>query len=199
MIAVTDSWFSVVDADEPLLQGDLIGTCPLLAWASEVEFGKGGTEELEGAANAVQVDVVVMTQACDLEQEKVSNVILCPHFGLTEYKATWEKDMTSKGQTPSPRAWGSLCDQITEGFIWNLSMINALEGGLLSSEHRIVDFHEVYSAPREFLESFLQSQGEPRLRLLPPYREHLSQAFARFFMRVGLPTPIAKPWRSKSS
>jgi hypothetical protein len=24
------------------------------------------------------------------------------------------------------------------------------------------------------------------LRLLPPYREHLSQAFARFFMRVGL-------------
>ena len=26
-----------------------------------------------------------------------------------------------------------------------------------------------------------------RLRLLPPYREHLSQSFARFFMRVGLP------------
>jgi hypothetical protein len=29
-----------------------------------------------------------------------------------------------------------------------------------------------------------------RLRLLPPYREHLSQAFARFFMRVGLPVDI---------
>jgi hypothetical protein len=26
--------------------------------------------------------------------------------------------------------------------------------------------------------------------LLPPYREHLSQAFARFFMRVGLPVDI---------
>lgn len=23
--------------------------------------------------------------------------------------------------------------------------------------------------------------------LMPPYREHLSQAFARYFMRVGLP------------
>jgi hypothetical protein len=28
------------------------------------------------------------------------------------------------------------------------------------------------------------------LRLCPPYREHLAQAFARFFMRVGLPIPI---------
>jgi len=28
------------------------------------------------------------------------------------------------------------------------------------------------------------------LRLLSPYREHLSQAFARFFMRVGLPVDI---------
>jgi hypothetical protein len=26
--------------------------------------------------------------------------------------------------------------------------------------------------------------------LLPPYREHLSQAFARFFMRVGLPVEV---------
>ena len=32
--------------------------------------------------------------------------------------------------------------------------------------------------------------------LLPPYREHLSQAFARFFMRVGLPLDIA-PFHKK--
>jgi hypothetical protein len=25
---------------------------------------------------------------------------------------------------------------------------------------------------------------------MPPYREHLSQAFARYFMRVGLPSDI---------
>jgi hypothetical protein len=28
------------------------------------------------------------------------------------------------------------------------------------------------------------------IRLLPPYREHLAQAFARFFMRVALPVDI---------
>jgi hypothetical protein len=30
----------------------------------------------------------------------------------------------------------------------------------------------------------------PRWRLKPPFLEHLSQAFARFFMRVGLPSTI---------
>jgi hypothetical protein len=51
----------------------------------------------------------------------------------------------------------------------------------------------VYSVPRGFLESLLNQRMQSRLRLLPPYREHLSQAFARFFMRVGLPVPIALP------
>lgn len=56
---------------------------------------------------------------------------------------------------------------------------------------RIVDFHNVYGVPLEFARRFADGKGK-RLRLLPPYREHLSQAFARFFMRVGLPTDIPK-------
>jgi len=38
------------------------------------------------------------------------------------------------------------------------------------------------------------ARADDRLRLLPPYREHLSQAFARYFMRVGLPQDI-RPFR----
>ncbi len=43
-------------------------------------------------------------------------------------------------------------------------------------------------------EGLLAARNEPRLRLLPPYREHLSQAFARFFMRVVLPVEVATAW-----
>lgn len=53
----------------------------------------------------------------------------------------------------------------------------------------IVDFHEVYTAPTSHLREFAAKCGK-RLRLRPPYREHLGQAFARFFMRVGLPVDI---------
>ena len=57
-----------------------------------------------------------------------------------------------------------------------------------------VDFHEVFTLPRPVLESLLRNLRLVRPQLLPPYREHLSQAFARFFMRVGWPTPVKKTW-----
>jgi len=37
----------------------------------------------------------------------------------------------------------------------------------------------------------LAAQQALRQRLLPPYREHLAPAFARFFMRVGLPIDVS--------
>jgi len=46
----------------------------------------------------------------------------------------------------------------------------------------------VFSLPVRFVRK--KAADGRRLRLLPPYREHLSQAFARFFMRVGLPVDI---------
>jgi hypothetical protein len=149
---------------------------------------------LTNAVTGVAEDVIVMTQACDLEQDKVSNVILCPHIGLTEHKKVWEKEMNNLGQNPTTKAWRSYCDDICEGFIWNLSMLNEGILGDLTIETRIVDFRDVFNIPRFFLESLLQHRNTPRFRLLPPYREHLSQAFARFFMRVGLPISITKKW-----
>lgn len=57
---------------------------------------------------------------------------------------------------------------------------------------RIVDFGRIFSLPKAFVRQWASDQGK-RLRLCPPYREHLSQAFARFFMRVGLPQDIELP------
>ena len=57
---------------------------------------------------------------------------------------------------------------------------------------RIVDFGRIFSLPKRYVQEFVASQGR-RLRICPPYREHLAQAFARFFMRVGLPQDIELP------
>jgi hypothetical protein len=56
----------------------------------------------------------------------------------------------------------------------------------------VVDFHEVYTAPIQQVKQFAAGATPGRLRLCPPYKEHLAQAFARFFMRVGLPVPIPR-------
>ena len=154
----------------------------------------GRKPNAQGMTEATQADTVIMTQACDLEHGKVQNVVLCPHLSLTEYREDWEATMESKEQNPSKKAWRGHCEDIRDGFMWNLTILNAGNTSTLETEHRIVDFHEIFTIPRTFLESLLEQRGQPRLRLLPPYREHLSQAFARFFMRVGLPVQVSQAW-----
>jgi len=193
---MTDVWYEEVEATERLTQGELIRNCPLISWKAEsLQLnGSGETELLRGMIDAIQADAVVMTQACDLTYEKVLNIVLCLHLSLAEYREFWEAELKRKNQNPTQRAWQTHCNDICEGFVWNLAILNIGKTNNLSTEHRVVDFRDIFTVPRNFLESLLQQRGQPRLRLLPPYREHLSQAFARFFMRVGLPTPVTKSW-----
>lgn len=189
-------WYEAVEASVELTQGDIILNCPVVRWASKpIEPAiNPEVEILKSLVEADEIDAVVMTQGCDLENRKVENVIICPHFSLSQYKEGWEQAMRDASQNPNAKAWRRVCEDIKNGYIWNLAMLNEGEIGALRLTHRIVDFHDVYTLPRTFLESLLQSREQSRLRLLPPYREHLSQAFARFFMRVGLPTAITKIW-----
>ena len=192
-----EPWYETIVEGNSVTQGDLIFNCPLLSWNTDnlAFHGSDESETLFAATNAVSADVIVMTEACDLENHKVSNVILCPHISLTEYKSYWESDMKSHDQNPTTKAWKSHCNDICDGYLWNLSMLNNyIIDGSKSMEVRLVDFHEVFTIPRAFLEQLISQRGKPRVRLLPPYREHLSQAFARFFMRVGLPVPLLKEW-----
>ena len=191
-----DLWYEAVDANVELSQGDIILNCPVVRWASKPDEVSKQTEieTLRSLVEVAEIDLVVITQGCDLENKKVNNVILCPHFALSQYQENWEQAMNNMKQNPTAKAWGRYCDDIKNGYIWNLSMLNEGEIGDLKLTHRIVDFHDVYTLPRTFLESFLQNKQQSRLRLRPPYREHLSQAFARFFMRVGLPTGVKKVW-----
>jgi hypothetical protein len=192
-----EPWYESIPADASLDQGDLVFRCPVLAWKEgppHLYAPLGTRVDLRDLAEVIDADAVVMTQTCDLAQRRVRYVVLCPHDGLGPYHRTWEAKQRRLGQTPTAKSWATHLDRIAAGQIWNLAMLNSEEGHGYCAELRIVDFHEVFSLPRAFLEAWLAQRGEPRLRLRPPYREHLSQAFARFFMRVGLPTDIRKTW-----
>jgi len=82
---------------------------------------------------------------------------------------------------------------MADGLLWNLCILNSCELEGHDLEHRVVDFHRIYTLPRDFLDKLLMTRATSRLRLCPPYREHLSQAFAPFFMRVGLPQELNDP------
>src|SRR5579872_1650354 len=123
---MSDPWYERVDASVRLMQGDIIFDCPLLTWNEEAPLqvsGTGEAEVLKGAAYAVAADVVVMTQACDLEQNKVSSVVLCPHVSLTGFRSAWEAEMRARGQNPTQKAWRNTCEDIKDGYQWNLAIL----------------------------------------------------------------------------
>jgi hypothetical protein len=102
---MSEPWYRAAGAREPLTQGDLIFDCPALSWKpSAIEPPTGSVAAALSLGEHVIAearDLVVMTQACDPEHAKVTNVVLCPHYGLDEFKSAWEDDQRSKGQYPT--------------------------------------------------------------------------------------------------
>lgn len=190
-------WYEKTDSSAPISQGDIIFSCPIVSWSDDeitpVKWDDNN-REFESDLRKVLADVIVMTQACDLEHNKVKNVLLCPHYSLSSVKEQVLKSQVEKGQNLTEKAWRRYCEELKNGFNWNLSLLNPYKDSVPEMEHRVVDFHEVYTVPKRTLESFVNADKSTRIRLLPPYREHLSQAFARYFMRVGLPENITKAW-----
>ena len=190
---MSNSWYEVVSKDSPLGQGDLLFDCPLLVWREESPDLSQGTELTTAPfVEWRRRNVVVMTQACDLEHGKVRDVVLSPHFALSDYRQIWSNWMVSRNQNASEKAWKRMCEDISDGYVWNLTFLDQHVDGEPSTGVRVVDFHQVFTAPRRLIESQIKN---PRLRLRSPYTEYLSQAFARYFMRVGLPQPITSEWK----
>jgi hypothetical protein len=195
---MTYVWYREVTSADSISQGDILEDLPVLTFRDEVaeaadlEVMKRG---LQNAAGVRAVRAVVMTQACDIEQGKVRYLHLCPAFTLAEFKDDWKRTLVAQSQNPTDKAWRNTCEQIRTGRVWNYTMLNerVADADGLSQEFLIVDFHEVFSLPIGFLRSWVRVRGAKRLQLCPPYREHLSQSFARYFMRVGLPVDIRPP------
>ncbi|MBU7047164.1 MAG: hypothetical protein HXS54_12095 [Theionarchaea archaeon] len=169
-MSVEYPWYDIVDADENLMQGDFIEECPVVIPTSEI------LDEVE--AQVISYNVVVMSQSCDLVQGKVDLVLVCPIWVLGDFEK--RNVFFRKGQGK---------EALRRGNVPGYHLLNKCKIDGFQKDYLVVDFRNVYGVPFNFLVD-LARKRDKRVRLLPPYREHLSQAFARFFMRVGLPVDI---------
>jgi hypothetical protein len=169
-------WYDVVSGTE-LEQGDLLANCPVLVLPLDLAWPLADDALQLGVR---RIPAVILTQSCDLVNDKIEEVLLCAHWPLSEVA---QRNPFLAGRQGK--------ETVRRGNVPGYHLIAAYEGEgeELRGDLRVVDFRRVYSLPKVFLRRFAEAQG-PRLRLLPPYREHLAQAFARFFMRVGLPVDI---------
>jgi len=67
---MSELWYAVVGPEAELTQGDLIFDCPLSGWKDEAVEVRAAEEAraLMQAREIYETDVIIMTQACDLEQ-----------------------------------------------------------------------------------------------------------------------------------
>ena len=169
-------WFEVVEGAN-LLQGDLLPKCPVVIPNTELTWPLPAEQNLKLRADLV--DVVILTQSCDLENNKVTEVLLARVASWAEVV----RDEVQKGNENVKSA--KFRKQLVEGSVPGLSLLHKREQEP-RLEWSVVSFHHLYTLPKTFLSAFAAGL-HPRLRLSSPYREHLAQAFARYFMRVGLP------------
>lgn len=168
------SWYEVV-AGSDLMQGDLLSDVQIPVIATE-ERDVEHADDLDFDVGST--DVVVISQSCDLAQKKLPSVIVAS-------VRSWQEVSGAAGYSAQTRRDNQ--KKIRMGRIMHYSLLPPNDNPPMPWS--VVDFRELYSVPCAYLESKADRLGQ-RLRLSSPYREELSQAFARYFMRVALPTTL---------
>ena len=173
MDSISYPWYALTSGDH-LEQGDVLESCTVFLPPDELVRG----ESMTGAFEAEARDLIVMSQSCDLVlgREKVSEVVCC---------AIWEVGQFASGHLGTAKG----LEEVRRGILPSYHMLAASELNGFERGPRIVDFRQLFSIPLPLVRREA-SDAVHRLRLLPPYREHLAQSFARYFMRIGLPLDI---------
>jgi hypothetical protein len=174
-------WYEEIYRSDTLTQGDILLKCPIpILDKSVYDALASGSEFSDNSTGTIDPDVVIITQACDLEQDKIDSVVVCMLVSLAAVQLKNPDFLTPKR-----------IDNLRQGKEPPLHLLNAHSSERIVADYSVVNFHHLYCLPKGFLREVARAH-EYRLRLLPPYREHLSRAFARYFMRVGLPIDIDK-------
>jgi hypothetical protein len=193
-----DPWYTMASDDE-LRQGDILANCNIIIpkpVAAAVPSHEPGVDHRNSQSRAdhedygftkTQADIVVLTQTCDLGNEKVERVIVCPIFSLDEFYQRICADPASAKLSMAKRL--SLLTSVAQSIRGGKTVGRYMLGPCILKKWqrgiRIVDFDMTSSVPYGHLRNVARGQRQ-RLMIKEPHREGLVQAFAMYFMRVAL-------------
>jgi hypothetical protein len=170
------AWWEVTSGSQ-LAQGDLLPGCLLPTFHGVTTSAESSETEILQSAQ-----LIILTQSCDLQNQKAEHVALCPIHTLAEFESV-NPTFSKKG------AW----EAVRKGRVEGLHLLASPDTPENNRAALVVDFGHIVSLPLTYLEQHA-SIFDARWRLTSPYLEHFSQSFARFFMRVGLPANL-EPFR----
>ena len=154
----------------PLSQGDILDACPLVFWPDQIR------EVAEAAKpRSVSARVMILTQACDLANDKTVRAIVAVVHDAA--------DLVQTGRVKEK----FIRDNVRRGQVYGWYFLPA-HASCPGFPESLVDLRDLHTVPRSLLEG-LRDQGKFVCRLITPYREHLAQHFSVTYSRIGLPEP----------
>ena len=182
-----ESWYAAISDTDELYQGDILSSCCVPILLSDLPLKPEDAGTVEPEFDLQFVDLAVLTQTCDIENGHVDQVLLVELI-------SYEDLVKEQGEAnPVVKSTEKFKKPLSEGAV----------NGLFLFPHRlaepklpwtIADFRKLHTLPKAYLSKRAKAMGT-RLRLQPPYREALSQAFARFLMRVAFDEPLTSFYR----
>jgi hypothetical protein len=118
--------------------------------------------------------VVVLTQTCDLVNQKATRVSVAT---VLDAQALVDQGVLKRDNIRGP---------IRAGRVFGWYFLPKSEN--LGLPEMIVNLRQLHTVSLDLLVE-LCLRGQRRARLLCPYREHLAKHFADTFSRIGLPEP----------
>jgi hypothetical protein len=161
-------------AGTALEQGDLLLDIPIYSTRGAASDPHVVQVETELA------DVVVVTQTCDLDNDKVDRILVA---GAQPWRV-FAGNQYAAGNTGVKSS--GFHQNLVRGNIPALTLLAAAGNTIPTIDWTIVDFRDLAVIQRVDIDAHTR-RTTSRLRLRSPYKEHFAQAFARYFMRVGLP------------
>lgn len=177
------SWYEKIQYvdDLPMEQGDILFSCPYYDVQGNEKNGEVDTKMIEH-------NVVIVTQSCDIANNKVDKIFVAPWQYLSETLDRYEK---AKG-VMNGKAKKNFFKHLSDGVMPSLYLLDEdNDKGL--EDYLVVDFSNTFTISLATMK-VTAAKCKYVIRLKSPYKEHLSQAFARFFMRVGLPSNLVNPY-----
>ena len=156
----------------PLSQGDILDACPLVFWGDDTRRVAAGDKP-----QSVEARVIILTQACDLANEKSVRALVAVVHNAA--------DLVQTGRVKEK----FIRDNVRKGQVYGWYFLPAHSSYEGFSES-LVDLRDIHTMPRALLEG-LRDQGKLVCRLTTPHREHLAQHFSVTYSRIGLPEPYA--------
>lgn len=173
-----DPWVRIDKGNEEgLKQGDLVPKCYVPIYPED--YGDRAGEENVSVPVDVY-DVIVITQSCDLVDDKIKLVAVLPFYSLSDFEK-YNPAFAKNGK------W----ENVRKGRVEGLHLIASPIDPKNWRASIVVDFREIYGLPLRYMKK-RTGDLEPRWRLRSPFREEFSRAFDNYYSRVAVDKPFGK-------